>query len=249
LVIALLVGIGSSQRFANCIDNQGQDPASQNPEHKAAAIPVSHPSRIDIYAVCTMRFANNNGNAITALATVLLALVTGLLVWIVWLQFSTSRAQLRAYVFIETAGIFDGPTWATADVPAGSGCPGSHLVIKNFGQTPAYDVRHWSAIMVCAPGQENDICTVPDDITNSHPTTFGPGGATNMTRRFTRAINNFEIASLFTGGLSIVAFGKITYRDAFKVDHETNYRLAYVGHYPPPQGSILAFANEGNSAN
>jgi hypothetical protein len=49
--------------------------------------------------VCEGVTADANGELLTAIATVLLTIVTGGLVWLGWLQFNSTRAQLRAYVF------------------------------------------------------------------------------------------------------------------------------------------------------
>ena len=48
----------------------------------------------------------------------------------------TARRQLRAYVFIDSTRIDGMNAGQTPEVA---------LVIKNFGQTPAYKVTHWIA--------------------------------------------------------------------------------------------------------
>src|ERR1700733_156204 len=48
---------------------------------------------------CEGAVANANGNAITAIATVLLTIVTGGLVLLGWHQFVVSRTQTRAHIF------------------------------------------------------------------------------------------------------------------------------------------------------
>jgi len=81
------------------------------------------------YKDCLWRLANENNGTITAVATLLLTFVTGGLVWIGYRQITTSRAQLRAYVFVGEVKIID---------PDGTE-PQAQITLSNFGQTPAYN--------------------------------------------------------------------------------------------------------------
>jgi hypothetical protein len=68
----------------------------------------------------------------TAFATVLLTIVTACLGWLAYRQVLTTRAQLRAYVFVSSAKV--------TNVVDGDGMAEAHVMIKNSGQTPAYEV-------------------------------------------------------------------------------------------------------------
>src|SRR2546430_15101291 len=78
---------------------------------------------------------NDYGVAIAALATVLLTFVTGGLVWVGYIQLRTTRAQLRAYAFVESAHI--------EGVAIGQPSR-AYVTIKNFGQTSAFRLRQWA---------------------------------------------------------------------------------------------------------
>jgi hypothetical protein len=240
----IVLPIWSSADFRYCVHHAGHYPSPNS----SAAVGATSEKPTWIFGSCLNSFANENGSGITALATVLLTIATGLLAYLAFLQFRTSRAQLRAYVFVEFASIVDGPTWLNAPVPAQAGCPGSQLVIKNFGETPAYKVRHWSEIIIGPTATVDAQCVIPLDIGALPPTAIGPGGVTTMHRKYGRAITAFEIAGLATTGHSLMVFGKIVYEDAFGVEHITEYRLGYAGVYPVPPGTTLVFNAQGNSA-
>jgi hypothetical protein len=136
LVLGPFVGMFSSKNFQYCSTHQGDYPTAQNDEHKTPAVFVPEASNVRIFWQCAGGFANDNGTAITALATVLLTIVTSGLVLIGYRQIKTTRAELRAYIFVEFSGIQDGATLPNAPIPVAAGCPNSHVVIKNSGQTP-----------------------------------------------------------------------------------------------------------------
>ena len=77
-----------------------------------------------------------HNDSINAVSTALLTLVTIILVWVAIRQFTTTRAQLRAYVSVNLdksrAPIINAQTGPTVV-----------LVAKNSGQTPAFAASHW----------------------------------------------------------------------------------------------------------
>jgi hypothetical protein len=75
-----------------------------------------------------------NPDVWTAAATVLLTFITGGLVIVGYWQIRTIRAQLRAYVFVSAAKV--------TNVVEGNDIPQVHVYIKNYGQTPAYELRN-----------------------------------------------------------------------------------------------------------
>ena len=90
--------------------------------------------RIGALAACEATFANENGGAITGIATVLLTVVTALLVWMAYDQGRTARAQLRAYVFIDNVK-------GQLNQRAGNWHFAVKVRIKNFGATPAHQLQ------------------------------------------------------------------------------------------------------------
>jgi hypothetical protein len=87
------------------------------------------------------------GLAAICAGVVVSGLGTFLLLLTFWQTRKTSRAELRAYVFPETITLIDG----TEDEFRASHferVPSVHIVIKNFGKTPARNVRHASTLVL-----------------------------------------------------------------------------------------------------
>ena len=200
-------------------------------------------------------YANQNGSAITAAATALLFFVTGLLGYLAWEQGHTARAQLRAYVFVEKPAIYDGPTWPNVTNPVQSGCPNGGITIRNLGSTPAFNVRHWAAVIASTINFDGRLpantLTYPDNVIRAlSPTTIGPSASTILTRNLGRPLTPNEIQMLANPNPSfaLVLYGRITYDDTFGVGHVTDYSLGWSGHYPVAQNTTLTFLAEGNRA-
>jgi hypothetical protein len=157
---------------------------------------------------------NNYGIAITAIATILLTFVTGGLVWVGYVQLRTTRAQLRAYAFVESAhieGVAIGQT------------PRANVTIKNFGQTPAFRLRQWARMGFQSFPLVGPIPkTAEDTITAERP--LAPGGVFHV-RLGRREIDSETITALQNGTHAIFIAGEIFYRDIFNRRHQTNYCL------------------------
>jgi hypothetical protein len=255
LALALVVGAPTyaaltSANYANCAQHQGHYPTKDNNYNKSSTVLVPAQGDVRIFWRCVGGYANENGNAITAASTFLLLIVTGLLGLIAYRQYTTTRAQLRAYIFVESASIQDQATPPNVPVPASSGCPFSRVIIKNFGQTPAINVRHFSAITVCQAGTDDTACPSPPDslIKAAAATVIGPAATTSSDSNLGRALTPYEVAALLTVGQALYVYGRITYEDVFGRRHETTYRLGYAGVYPPHPHTTLLFTQNGNSA-
>lgn len=58
-----------------------------------------------------------------------------------------------------------------------------------------------------------------------------------------------EIGDIATGNRAIYLYGEIDYRDIFGKHRFSNFRLRYLGQYPPPpQGGLFNFSESGNDA-
>jgi hypothetical protein len=90
------------------------------------------------YLRCTVRFSEEHDKAITALSAILLAIVTGGLVFVGYLQIRTNRAQLRGYVGVASARV----------IVETNKIPESVVVLKNDGATPARGVMNVSGFAV-----------------------------------------------------------------------------------------------------
>jgi hypothetical protein len=172
---------------------------------------------------------------LTAVATVGLVIVTYLLVKLARDQAATSKAQLRAYVHVATAKVFN--------LDKGSG-RFIQVETKNFGQTPARNERFWCAEHV----REWPLRTCLNEPPSGLPTgmeTVGPGRSSIMkipvdelSENEERALRDWEAAVYF--------WGQITYEDVFGNKHFTNVRLVCEGE--GLASGLMHATEEGNEA-
>jgi hypothetical protein len=147
----------------------------------------------------------------------------------------TAERQLRAYV--------NNVSTIIRNVEVGK-VPEVRVEIKNWGQTPAYRVRHigsytlavfpWSGVTSPPPYQSESI--------------IGPGSNAFMLLKG-HALAAEHVAGLNDGSLAIYIEGSITYKDAFDHDRFTNYRFWVGGDrgFPPDQAMFTDI--RGNDAN
>lgn len=136
----------------------------------------------------------------------------------------TERRQLRAYVMVEVSKS------ALSD----TGTPTIHLNIRNFGSTPAYNLRHWACYDISSvPDQDADFFA-PDLITKS---TEAPGSLipphgtigkeySGVTCKNTQ-LSTEELNEIKAGTKAIYAIGVMKYRDTFGVERVTEYRRGW----------------------
>jgi hypothetical protein len=132
-VLALgMWGATTSPSYNECESSYSQEPSTNEQNNTQQRVPTaSFRDTVGNFLVCESVFANENGDAMTGVATVLLALVTGGLVFLAHEQSKTARAQLRAYVYLKEAVVgkpVDGKEWII------------RLRIQNYGVTPAHHV-------------------------------------------------------------------------------------------------------------
>lgn len=155
---------------------------------------------------------------------------------------NTSRRELRAYVFAENSGVYA----LTKQVPRSeNGKVGSTVVVRNSGQTPAYDVIHWSMLALHAVVNERELVIPP--LETLHRTVVPPGGILKAERRLSIHLTRDQQASLKTGAMALYVYGRIEYTDAFGTRRYTDYRLAWAG-WPLTDNISMTFCPEGNSA-
>lgn len=172
---------------------------------------------------------------------ILSMLGTWLLVWTLAETRATSRRELRAYLFPERVGIFhvlDG-TKLTRFI-------GSRIHIKNSGQTPAYNVRHWNEIRIEEFSKESSLAI--DTSLGAFSNPVPPNGEFHKRRDTTKKLTREQIRGLKNGTLVIYVYGRILYEDTFGVERLTEYRFAWSG-WRIPQDVSMNFAREGNYAN
>ncbi len=192
---------------------------------------------------CTAEFVRTHDAAITAVATVLLTFVTGGLIWVGYMQIRTARAQLRAYVFVSSARVAN-----VAD-----GVPVAHVVIKNFGQTPAYKVVNVSGFALdryphpptlnllirnrefSAPGRSRSVLAPTQSEDSIDPARRPP-------------LRDEEKQALANGRSIIFLYGEVRYVDIFGRRQWTKYRLMMGGPVGVRSDGALVACEEGNEA-
>lgn len=139
-----------------------------------------------------------------------------------------SERQLRAYVGIAAHAI--------ENVADGS-VPKVTLVFKNFGQTPAKDIRYWLnskfGEFPAQPFKPEKFILFPTDVFSAF-WTIGK-------------LNAADMEGLKTGQRLLYVYGEITYLDAFNNKRWTKFRLFYGGDALMSIGR-LGYAAEGNDA-
>lgn len=130
--------------------------------------------------------------------------------------------------------------------PARFGIPGILLGFRNFGHTPATDVVSWVMITITDPNKESTL--VAPQIARPHQfaTTLPPNLQMPKPLWYARPLTSDEITDVKSGKRPIYVYGRIEYVDAFKEQRFTNFRLKYVGTFPPPPGVIFHLTEAGN---
>jgi hypothetical protein len=184
---------------------------------------------------------------IALIASVVAFLQFVALVWTVRVMILNGRRQLRAYVAPESVGILDG-NMLSPPQPAKVNYPGVGMLIKNCGQTPAYKVVSWARIAVIAVIDEQLQLPMPPSLEETFTNTLAAGSTFNKSLWFDRPLTPNEITDILNGVRAIYLYGRIEYKDAFKKTHFTNFRLQYIGQFPPLPNAILNFSQNGNDA-
>jgi hypothetical protein len=162
----------------------------------------------------------------------------------------TAERQLRAYVLNFSTTIFDGGSMNPKPFVDRAGQPGTVVEIKNFGQTPALEVVHWSEIEV-APVSREQYIKAPETLTKISTSVIGPGHTSNNSRWLNRALSTQEIDGIKNGTFAIYVYGRIEYVDAFKAKRWSTYKMRYTNAAWPPigNGGTTNFCSDGNQAN
>lgn len=193
---------------------------------------------------------------IVAIFTILLVLAAG---WQVAVNITATRRQLRAYVFIDTidvGNVFGAPPppiEGQTAVPVGPWIfnpgtgPGAAIVIKNSGQTPAYNVVHTGYIGIFE--YPNPIFPTPPESKFRTVLAMPPDGKTNKVIGMTHPLTPEEIDNLIAGTHAIYVYGNIIYK-TFGKRRITNFRYLQNGLTATiGQTTLMTGCEEGNEAN
>jgi hypothetical protein len=192
---------------------------------------------------------NYYGVAITALATVAIGVFTLTLklstdrLWVAGekqrkLSEDTARRQLRAYVFVAQVEIVD---VGTSNVNAA-------VIIRNTGQTPAYDVTvSTGANAFNIPG---NVTFTPTPVgPDSSRFIFGPDGLGRRNISLHSIIGaQTAIAAIKNGNGALYVWGEILYKDAFGEGQHTRFRHMIGGTASWPSDNMMTVCQDGNEA-
>lgn len=213
-----------SHSYQACTAAHTYDSPQQKLEYTKNFVPVHGGSIVD----CEAFFANVNGSAITAVATVFLAIVTGGLVWLGIIQLLTTRTQLRAQVFPKNF-----VQWWAENTPI----PGQYSwrfrpQWENTGSTAAQDVQIYLTcdIRNSALPEDFDFDQVLDrqkSVSGLLPpsTNLGGGIAPDF---FQSPISPQDILDSQTGAKFIYLYGKVRYFDVFPGTKEHVTRFCWL---------------------
>jgi hypothetical protein len=122
----------------------------------------------------------------------------------------TATKQLRAYVLVDSAHLSFGNT----------GIPRAQVNIKNFGQTPARDLRGWYGAHR-ALRSPRVILQPPTDDIQMGTQVLGPGNEAIFAGDFPYAVTRIDDPP----NAAIYVYGELAYTDAFGNAHTTKYRM------------------------
>jgi hypothetical protein len=130
-------------------------------------------------------------------------------------QIARDHAELglRANVLIDSVVVVPGTSIFTA-----------RIVIKNYGQTPAYEARMWVGIDTDYFPLQKTLEAPAEDFRMA-VSILGPGQMTQMDIPLRRHPTEEEWSDFKKGDGAIYVFGGIRYRDAFKQPRTTKYRM------------------------
>ena len=136
----------------------------------------------------------------------------------------TAIRQLRAYVCIATGIVkFRMPN-----------LPEAQIHIKNYGQTPAYDVQMWISTWIEEFPLKVTLPT-PQKGFNMSAAILAPNEAPHVLIAEHDPVLAESVPLLGTPKGTIYIYGEIQYRDAFGVQRHTKYRYIYGGSQGTPR--------------
>jgi hypothetical protein len=171
-------------------------------------------------------------DTITAAATVGLTILTLVLAAgsiFLWLSTrrlvlgaeETAERQLRAYVFVESAQL--------TRHPGGIGGWMAAIKIRNFGDTPAYNVCIKAEKRVCLALPENDLLEFSGNSSTLAQSVIGPGAFSTITIDFSHEIPDDwgQWRPLRVENKKGYIWGRIEYRDAFDKQRFTTFQMIH----------------------
>jgi hypothetical protein len=218
---------------------KGYQPNCDNPQGKDNADLCAQWRAVD-QIVESNRLASVNVK-LALLISMLIFVGTAFVGWTFWETRSTSRRELRAYLFVESIGL------GVANAGPAKGQPGAVIKIKNFGQTPAYRVLHHGVVVLVATQNPNHG-PIPENLENISITAIPSGSGLTAIRGLGRKLTAVELRGVRAGSLTFAARGRIEYEDTFGNKRWTTYHYYYSGKWPPADDMLMNIANDGNES-
>lgn len=156
----------------------------------------------------------------------------------------TAVRQLRAYVLPDTGGLIDGTMLNPPDSSLAN-IPGAYLIIRNTGQTPAYNLISLAKIDIASINKPSLDVPLLHEVFSA---TLGVGSTMSKAIWFNRQLTQEELKNISKKTYAIYLHGRIEYRDVFKKRRITNFRFHYSGKFPPLKGMLFNFSEQGNDA-
>ena len=186
------------------------------------------------------RLINKTIDDPVALFTFFLGVATFFLVIVVLGQVKDAREsserQLRAYVFITAAKIHDFGIQSPIK---------AQIIIKNSGQTPAYNLVPWIGITI-----EYFPLTAtlqrPGEGMKQSRASLGPGTERQLSVTAGRPLTPIEIDDIKAGTKAIYIHGEAIYCDTFKRERFIRFRLMYGGGAGIAPEGAMTHCEEGN---
>jgi hypothetical protein len=235
--VAAIVIVGGSSSFTDCVDDQHYQARYKPQQNNSSSVPVF----VSEWSECTGHFVHDNGEAIIALFTVVLAIST-ILLWgatrnLMISAESTSKRQLRAYLGIDAgAATIRGEQvefWVN---------------VRNRGQTPAYDVARFPRADIIDPQGTGDV-SFPTPPREDGRWMIVPGAY--WTPRAWLKLIDVE-AARFDESLGAHFWGRIEYTDTAGDPHWMTFRYQLGGEIAGDRGErvgwTLEVTEDGNDA-
>jgi hypothetical protein len=213
LAALILIPLGAlhlSPNYNYCVAHNGEHATGQTDQDGTPIIEpaIDQPTAVNLLLFCGGLYASENADTMTALSTVLLTILTFGLAYLAYDQGRTTRAQLRAYVFLDKLS-FEREGQALTLT----------FTMLNSGETPAKNVLWRSAIRF---GKEEPDFAEPSPNT---PKPFVlPRGVPRDMVATTNDIPKPTLDAYLRGDFKLWVWGFITYDDQFGRGHTTWFR-------------------------
>jgi hypothetical protein len=146
---------------------------------------------------------------------------------------ATARRQLRAYVHVE------GQSLEPLSVGAHASRTRAHVILRNFGQTPAYGMTITGGATL-----GKDFKQPAEELTTTGGA-LGPGGTFELFNNVT--LDSPLLAQVQSGVIALFVYGTVRYRDTFGDNHLMTFRVM-TGSIVGGKWDELVYALEGNGA-